>query len=100
MSSRPILPTRQMRRLPAGEIADEGGSFPAEPLSAVRRARAEEIETLTDQVRSMDHRLRRDFIDGRIGKRHHMFEHRSRVLRQQEARLRAMRQESPEGSVH
>ena len=45
-----------------------------------------DLATLDDQVRRMSGTLRCDFANGRIGERHNMFEHRSRLLRQLPAR--------------
>jgi hypothetical protein len=49
-----------------------------------------EIETFEVQVRNMETTLASDFAGGRIGKRYNTYEHRSRVLRQQQAKLDEM----------
>lgn len=50
---------------------------------------ASDVETLEAQVRCMESKLASDFADGRVGTRYNTYAHRSRVLRQQKAKLEA-----------
>jgi hypothetical protein len=52
---------------------------------------ASDVETLEAQVRRMESKLASDFADGRVGTRYNTYAHRSRVLRQQKAKLEAVR---------
>ena len=55
----------------------------------------DKADALEATLRDMADTLSSDFVDGRVGKRHNTFEHRSRVLRQLTARLARMRTQEP-----
>lgn len=50
-----------------------------------------EADALAAALADMTASFSSDFVDGRVGKRHNTFEHRSRVLRQMTGSLAAMR---------
>ncbi|MET3472298.1 hypothetical protein ABIC78_002835 [Novosphingobium sp. 1529] len=50
------------------------------------------IEAFAAHVQAMERTLADDFASGRIGKRYNTYAHRSRMVRQEKARLEAMRQ--------
>lgn len=52
---------------------------------------ASDVEGLEAQVRLMESTLASDFGDGRVGMRYNTYAYRSRVLRQQRAKLDALR---------
>lgn len=66
-----------------GHVA--GAKFP----TATPALSASDVETLEAQVRCMESKLASDFADGRVGTRYNTYAHRSRVLRQQKAKLEA-----------
>lgn len=71
---------------------NEGGHLGAAKLPAATPAlSASDVETLEAQVRRMESKLASDFADGRVGTRYNTYAHRSRVLRQQKAKLEAVR---------
>jgi hypothetical protein len=51
-----------------------------------------ELESQAERVTAMMAALSSDYANGRVGLRHNTFEHRSRVLRQEHAKLEAMRE--------
>jgi hypothetical protein len=71
---------------------NEGGNLVGvAPASGDSAHSVSEVEAFEAQVRSMEATLASDFAGGRIGKRYNTYEHRSRVLRQQQAKLDEMR---------
>jgi len=83
--------------LPKGAVDEDGWENEGGNLAGVtpaRRGRAHfvgEVEAFEVHVRSMESKLASDFAGGRMGKRYNTYEHRSRVLRQQQAKLDEMR---------
>ena len=71
---------------------NEGGNLAGgSPASRSPPHSVSEVEAFEIQVRSMETTLASDFAGGRIGQRYNTYEHRSRVLRQQQAKLDEMR---------
>jgi len=71
---------------------NEGGHLAgARPPIASPAISASEVDTLEAQVRVMESTLASDFANGRVGMRYNTYAHRSRVLRQQKAKLDALR---------
>ena len=72
----------------------EGGSLSrsadAGRLAGAPVSTSGELASLTAQIDLMASVLSGDFIDGRVGTRYNTYAHRSRVLRQQRAKLDAM----------
>lgn len=56
-----------------------------------------DLAALDEQVRRMSGTLRCDFANGRIGERHNMFEHRSRLWRDREIAAPARTSETGHG---
>lgn len=71
---------------------NEGGHI-ASPSSAIASflISASDVEALEAQVNAMESTLASDFADGRVGMRYNTYAHRSRVLRQQKAKLDVFR---------
>ena len=71
---------------------NEGGHI-ASPSSAIASflISASDVEALEAQVNAMESTLASDFADGRVGMRYNTYAHRSRVLRQQKAKLNVLR---------
>ena len=71
---------------------NEGGHI-ASPSSAIASflISASDVEALEAQVNAMESTLASDFADGRVGMRYNTYAHRSRVLRQQKAKLDVLR---------
>ena len=69
--------------------------LPIIPTSGAARRDAaistSDVETLEALVRDMEGTLASDFANGRVGMRYNTYAHRSRVLRQQKARLDVLR---------
>lgn len=74
---------------------NEGGHI-ASPSSAIASflISASDVEALEAQVNAMESTLASDFADGRVGMRYNAYAHRSRVLRQQKAKLNVLRASS------
>jgi hypothetical protein len=74
---------------------NEGGHI-ASPSSAIASflISASDVEALEAQVNAMESTLASDFADGRVGMRYNTYAHRSRVLRQQKAKLNVLRASS------
>lgn len=71
---------------------NEGGHLAAaRPTISSSAVLASDIDILEAQVSFMESALAGDFANGRIGMRYNSYAHRSRVLRQQQARLDALR---------
>ena len=71
---------------------NEGGRVAAaKPRIATPALSASDVETLDAQVRRMESTLATDFANGRMGRRYNTFAHRSRVIRQQKAKLESLR---------
>lgn len=71
---------------------NEGGHLAGtKRLIASLALSATDVETLEAQVRLMESTLSSDFANGQLGMRYNTYAHRSRVLRQQKAKLDAMR---------
>jgi len=71
---------------------NEGGHLAgASPPIAYPAISASEVDILEAQVRVMESTLASDFANGRVGMRYNTYAHRSRVLRQQKAKLDALR---------
>ncbi|MCK0530779.1 MULTISPECIES: hypothetical protein [Sphingobium] len=68
-----------------GHVAGAKSPTPTPALSA------NDVETLEAQVRRMESKLASDFADGRVGMRYNTYANRSRVLRQQKAKLDVLR---------
>lgn len=79
--------------LAQGSWESEGGSLSADASrsAASPASSSREVENLAEQVALMASVLSRDFINGRVGSRYNTYAHRSRVLRQQKAKLDTMR---------
>ncbi|ARR52391.1 hypothetical protein HY78_02410 [Rhizorhabdus wittichii DC-6] len=80
------------RSLAEDNWENEGGQLAGAnaPLVALAPL-AKNVESLEAQLHLMENTLFRDFSNGLTGTRYNSYEHRSRVLRQQKARLDAMR---------
>lgn len=94
----PIIPTSGAARRDAarslGEDSweNEGGHLAgARPVIASPAISTSDVDTLEAQVRDMEGTLASDFANGRVGTRYNTYAHRSRVLRQQKARLDVLR---------
>lgn len=71
---------------------NEGGHLAAAKLVIASSAiSAGDVEVLAAQVNVMESTLASDFANGRVGTRYNTYAHRSRVLRQQKAKLDALR---------
>ncbi|MHA6767403.1 hypothetical protein [Sphingobium ummariense] len=71
---------------------NEGGHLAvARPAISSSAVLASDIDILEAQVNFMESALAGDFANGRIGMRYNSYAHRSRVLRQQQAKLDALR---------
>jgi len=71
---------------------NEGGHLSAaRPVIASCAISASDVEVLAAQVNVMESTLASDFANGRVGTRYNSYAHRSRVLRQQKAKLDALR---------
>lgn len=71
---------------------NEGGHLgAARPAIASSVISAGDVDTLEAQVRVMERTLASDFANGRVGMRYNTYAHRSRVFRQQKAKLDALR---------
>jgi len=71
---------------------NEGGRLAGvRPAIAPSAISAGDVEVLAAQVNAMESTLVSDFADGRVGMRYSTYAHRSRVLRQQKAKLDALR---------
>jgi len=71
---------------------NEGGHLAgAKPAIAYSAISASDVDPLQAQARAMEISLASDFANGRVGTRYSSYAHRSRVLRQQKAKLQAMR---------
>lgn len=68
------------------------GAWPAIASSVIS---AKEVDILQAQVNAMASTLVSDFANGRVGMRYNTYAHRSRVLRQQKAKLDALRARFP-----
>lgn len=67
---------------------NEGGHLASEgPRIASSAISANDVDALAEQVRVLDSTLASDFANGRVGMRYNSYAHRSRVLRQQKAKL-------------
>ena len=83
---------RSTLSLDEGSWENEGGNLAGgAPASRGHAYSVSEVEAFEGQVRSMETTLASDFAGGRIGQRYNTYEHRSRVLRQQQAKLDEMR---------
>lgn len=71
---------------------NEGGRV-ASPssTSASRTISADDVEVFEAKVNAMEGTLASDFANGKVGTRYNTYAHRSRVLRQQKAKLDALR---------
>jgi len=82
-------PTRSLRE---DSWENEGGHLAgARPAIASSAISAKDIDTLEAQVNAMESTLVSEFANGRVGTRYNTYTHRSRVLRQQKAKLDALR---------
>ena len=74
---------------------NEGGHV-ASPSPAIASCviSANDVEALEAQVNAMESTLASDFAGGRVGMRYNTYAHRSRVLRQQKAKLNVLRASS------
>ncbi len=70
-------------------IAPTDGGQPA-PVAATKSV-GSDADALEAALVDMTATFSDDFANGRVGKRHNTYEHRSRVLRQMKGRLAAMR---------
>ncbi|OJY68600.1 MAG: hypothetical protein BGP16_04965 [Sphingobium sp. 66-54] len=71
---------------------NEGGLLAGARIAIVSPViSASDVEGLEAQVHFMESTLASDFGDGRIGMRYNTYAYRSRVLRQQKAKLDALR---------
>lgn len=67
---------------------NEGGHLASEgPRIASSAISASDVDALAEQVRVLESTLASDFANGRVGMRYNSYAHRSRVLRQQKAKL-------------
>ena len=92
-----ILASSDLRGDPARCLREdnwenEGGHLAAAKLVIASSAiSAGDVEVLAAQVNVMESTLASDFANGRVGTRYNTYAHRSRVLRQQKAKLDALR---------
>ena len=71
---------------------NEGGHLAgARPAIASCAISTNDVEALEARVNAMESTLASDFADGRVGMRYNTYAHRSRVLRQQKAKLDVLR---------
>lgn len=94
----PIIPaSNDARRDAARSLREdnwenEGGHLAgAMPEIAPSAVSAKDVDTLKGQVNAMENTLISDFANGRVGMRYNTYAHRSRVLRQQKAKLDVLR---------
>jgi hypothetical protein len=97
----PVFPvSRDLRGNPAQCLREdnwenEGGHLATARLVIASSAiSAGDVEVLTAQVNVMESTLASEFANGRVGTRYNTYAHRSRVLRQQKAKLDALRASS------
>jgi len=92
-----ILASSDLRGDPARCLREdnwenEGGHLAAAKLVIASSAiSAGDVEVLAAQVNVMESTLASDFANGRVGTSYNTYAHRSRVLRQQKAKLDALR---------
>ncbi len=80
------------RSLREDNWGNEGGHLARLSQAVVSDAvSVSDVEALEAQVRLMESTLASDFANGRVGMRYNTYAHRSRVLRQQQAKLDALR---------
>lgn len=104
-SGRPVLPldlilhpaANDVKRVVERSLREDNWENEGGHLAGARTAlqsstvSAKDIERLGVQVRLMECTLASDFANGRVGIRHNIYAHRSRVLRQQKAKLEDLR---------
>lgn len=86
----PIVPASRdaARSLREDNWENEGGYLAgARPVIASSAISPSDVDTQVTQVRIMENTLASDFANGRVGMRYNNYAHRSRVLRQQKAKL-------------
>lgn len=94
----PVIPSSGVERhdvvrsLREDNWENEGGRLAAErPETASPAISTNDVEALEAEVRNMESILASDLANGRMGMRYNNYAHRSRVLRQQRARLDVLR---------
>jgi hypothetical protein len=94
----PIIPaSNDARRDAARSLREDNWENEGGHLAGARSAIASsavsagDVEVLAAQVNVMESTLASDFANGRVGTRYNTYAHRSRVLRQQKAKLDALR---------
>lgn len=95
---RPMIPQSSgvrgdaARSLREDSWENEGGHLATVKFpTATPALSANDVETLEAQIRRMESKLASDFAEGRVGMRYNTYAHRSRVLRQQKAKLDVLR---------
>jgi hypothetical protein len=83
---------RDIARYPREDNWENEGGYIASARSVIASSAysVRDIEVLEVQVRVMQMTLASDFADGRVGMHYNSYAHRSRVLRQQKAKLDAL----------
>lgn len=80
------------RALSEDNWENEGGHLAGvRPAITSAAISAKDVDVLEAQVRVMENTLVSDFANGRVGMRYNTYAHRSRVLRQQKAKLDVLR---------
>lgn len=80
------------RALSEDNWENEGGHLAgARPAFASSAISASDVDALETQVNAMESTLASDFADGKAGMRYNTYAHRSRVLRQEKAKLDVLR---------